>query len=57
MSEPVRITDPIMRTRRVSTVLDLDTVRRVEAAAEAEQRSVSGWIRSVVVAALDRTAT
>ena len=53
----MRITDPIMRTRRVSTVLDLDTVRRVEAAAEAEQRSVSGWIRSVVVAALDRTAT
>jgi len=45
-----------MRTQRLSTVLDLDTVRRVEAAAEAEQRSVSGWIRAVVVAALDRTA-
>ena len=57
MSEPVRITEPILRTRRLSTVLDLATVRRVEEAAEAEQRSVSGWIRSVIVDALDRTAT
>ena len=57
MSEPVLITEPILRTRRLSTVLDLATVRRVEAAAEAEQRSVSGWIRSVIVDALDRTAT